>query len=121
MRLDDLGSAVADVFAPIYRDALLHRPTIVDNGKGGTTAAAIDDAPCRVQIDVLTQAQRDAGFVESEVRIIILATRLSDWLPDGRVLDDDEVHFVNGATYRLSSPTLDAIGSHWICRGRLKP
>lgn len=123
MLIDELGGALTTLFAPIYKDGLLKRAVIEDNGKGGSSAADITDVPCKVQVAALTQSQRAAGFTESDVRLLILAGGLDQWLEDGRVLDDDEVRVLGkgGATYRIAGPLLDPAGSHWTCRGRVKP
>jgi hypothetical protein len=120
--LANAAEAFSGVFGPLYTDGTLHRTGLVDNGKGTMSKAAPADIPVKVQIDRLTQRQRDGEFAEDDVRLIVLAAGLKKWLPNGRLQDDDEITVPTvGITYRIAGPSLDPLGSHWECRGRIKP
>lgn len=121
MQIDNVAAGFAAVFGPIYKDAILNRAELTDNGKGGMANNPID-VPCKVQVAALTQAQREQGYAESSVRLLILKDGLADWVPDGRVKDDDEITILTPpATYRVAAPSLDALAIRWECVGRLKP
>lgn len=121
--LTNLDAAIEGVFGPLWKDGVLHHTILNDNGKGGFTKDEID-APCKYQIDRTTQRQRPEGYSETDVRVLILAGGLGDYFDGGRVGIDDTMTTDaddGGKVYRLAAPQLDPAGSHWDCRGRLKP
>jgi hypothetical protein len=94
----------------------------VDNGKGTMTKGEPIDAPIKVQIDDLTQSQREAGYAEDDVRLIVLLAGLSQYLDEPRLRDDDEIEIPElNVTYRVAGPSIDPLRTHSSCRGRVKP
>jgi len=113
--LDGGLSAVFNAaFAPLYLPATIHAGTGEPiYGPGGTiTGYQGGDTPARAQVDAASDAMRSAdGFAEGDVRLIVLSAGV------GELSSDHEIT-VNGVRYRLQSVELDAVGSHWVCRGR---
>jgi hypothetical protein len=106
---------------PTFKHGILRRFEMQDNGKGTMTKVPVE-APVCVQVDALTQAQLAEGYAEDDVRLIIIAAGLDQYLQEPRVKDSDELEMVeDGVFYRIAAPTLDPLKSNWSCRGRIKP
>lgn len=109
-----LAQTFAAVFGGVYSDGLLYRPNdFADDGKGGGTAQGFA-APqaVKVQVDQATQSMRQAeGFVEGDVRILMLAHGVAE------VTSDCEVA-VGGTRYMIEYVGTDPAGSYWEVRGR---
>lgn len=90
---------------------------VKDAGGSIVSPAAPISIPCRVQFDVATQAMRAAeGFLETDVRIIVLSAGLS------RTLDSEAEIVVSsgqyGGTWAVLSCTRDPVGIGFECRAR---
>lgn len=100
----------------LYLDATLHRDTSapIYDGEGNITGfGGGADIACKAQVDSVTYAMRQAeGFVEGDVRIIVLSAGL------GIALTTDMQITVSGKRWQIASADRDAAASHWICRGR---
>lgn len=115
--LADLGPVMSMTIGRItFKAGTLSRKAYVDNGKG-TMEKAVVEAPVCVQIDALTQAQRDGGYSEDDVRLLILADGLDQWLTNGRLQNDDVVT-TQGQTFSIIAPSRDPANAYWTCRGR---
>lgn len=96
------GELMQSGLDPIYDDA----GNIIGYGGG-------DPVPIKCQVDGATWAmQQAAGYVDGDVRLIILRAGLSV-----EVTTDHRVE-VGGKTWLVQSVETDAAASHWICRGR---
>jgi hypothetical protein len=100
----------------LYLDATLHRDTsgpIYDDEGSVTGFAGGAGIACKAQVDSVTYAMRQAeGFVEGDVRIIVLSAGL------GVAISTDMQITVSGQRWQIASVDRDAGASHWICRGR---
>ena len=90
---------------------------VTDDGGSIVSPGDPVTAPCLCQVDVVTDAMRaEAGFVDRDVRLLVLRSTLS------RRLDTDATITVlagpSAGVYSVQSAALDPIGSHWDCRGR---
>lgn len=110
-----LAEAFAAVFGGIYLDGTLYRAVEGDDGQGGGSGNGFDAGTAvKVQIDAATQAMQQAeGFVDTDVRILILAHGVAS--PD----TDAEVA-AGGARYMVESVGTDTCGSYYELRGRKK-
>lgn len=111
----DIAAAFAGVFGGVYLDGQLFRAIdYTDDGKGGGSPSNpfLPAEPVKVQIDQATYGMRaDAGFVEGDVRILMLAHGVA--APD----TDCEVAG-GGARYMIASVATDPAGSYYELRGR---
>jgi hypothetical protein len=114
MRIEDLAAPFAAIFGPLYKTAYLRRFDYEKDGKGGAKRTP-DEWLCKAQIDRAGSRVNVDGYAEGDMTILIL----SDGLPVP-VKDDDEIT-IEGATFRLSGPETDPLGTHWRARGRRKP
>lgn len=111
-----MATLFANVFSAIYLDGTLYRPgAFADDGKGGGSSAAFDSgSPVKVQIDAATFAMQQAdGFVEGDVRILMLAHGIT--APD----TDCELG-AGGSRWQIESVATDPAGTYYELRGRRK-
>jgi hypothetical protein len=110
-----IGEMFAAVFGPLYLDGTLYRAVAGDDGQGGGSGNGFDNGTAvKVQIDAATQAMQQAeGFVDTDVRILILAHGVAS--PD----TDAEVA-AGGARYMVATVGTDPAGSYYELRGRKK-
>lgn len=108
-----LAPVVYGALGWLLLDATLYQRRMVDNGKGGFTAAPPDEVPCKAMVDAASETMRAApDFNEKDVGLLILAASL----PEPKL--DDELA-VRGERYQLLAPiTLDAAMTHYTARGR---
>lgn len=106
-----IASLFGSVFSGLYLDATLHRAIITKDGQGGGSAAWSDEA-VRAQLDSTTEAQQGAGgFLDTDQRIIVLASGLAPISPD------DEIT-VGGIRWAIESVAADPANSYYDLRGR---
>ena len=102
-----------------YVDAVASWPGTPTLDSGGSITAAGTPASyaCRAQFDAPTQQMREAeGFLQTDVRILVLAASLSVPLDAAaRILVDEGP---NAGTWTLLSCQRDAAGIGFECRGR---
>lgn len=109
-----LASVFSSVLGSIYLDAQLYRPMAADDdGAGGGDGGGFAPAePVKAQIDVATQAMREApGYVDTDVRILILASGVLK--PD----TDCEIE-VGGDRWSIANVGQDPAQSYWDVHGR---
>jgi len=104
-------------FGGFYLPATLHRDGAdpIYDGEGNIIGyAGGADIACRAQVDAATWTMRQSeGFVDGDVRIIVLSARL------GVDITADFQITVKGVRYMISQPERDAAASHWVLRGRV--
>lgn len=102
-----------------YHASIVHSETasVFDAGGSIITPGTPIARHCLCQVDVATQAMRQAdGFVDTDVRLLVLTTSLSGPLLVGQRV---EVTAGPGAgTYSVLSAVRDPMGVAWDCRGR---
>lgn len=108
-----VGEAVG---GPYHAAALLYEGTpVYEDGGSIITPGTPTEISCKVQVDRVTEAMRQAeGFLEKDVRLLILGPVALDTQPDLRV---DAGPFA-GQTYSLQTVGRDPLGLGWECRGR---
>lgn len=111
-----ISDLFAGVFGAIYLDASIRKLTPIDNGKGGVTVPNPADTPCKVQIDSVTEAMRQAeNYTVTDVALIILNP--------GFVVDSDcevTMSAPDGRLFKCAAPiTSDPARSYYLARGRV--
>ena len=94
-------------------------PAYDDGGSIATPGTPVSKA-CKVQVSAPTEAmRRDAGFVATDMRLLVLAASLDGVLDAGaRIVIPAGIH---AGSWELHSVTRDAAGIGWSCRGRRVP
>lgn len=102
-----------------YQPAVASWPGVPVEDDGGSiiTPGTPVEIDCMAQVDSVTDAMRtEAGFVDRNVRLLVLADGLS------RPIDTDATVSVSaGASagvYSVQTAQLDPMGVYWDCRGR---
>lgn len=112
----DIAALFGSTFGAIYPDGQLVTALTqpVYDGQGNITGYSGDDpVAIKVQRDACTYAmQQSDGYVDGDVRLIVLAQGLPSITTDHRITDH------TGKEWMVQSADLDAASSHWICRGR---
>ena len=86
---------------------------VTDAGGSITSPGTPVQKPCRAQFDAATQAMRAAdGFLETDVRILVLAASLAGPLDTGATIT------AAGDTWALLTCQRDPAGIGYECRGR---
>lgn len=121
MSIPDAFAAIATAFSAAglgpYKpaQAIWQVGAEMDDGGSIATPGEPVSVDCMVQKDVATEAMRaEAGFVQTDVALYVLASGLS------RPIDTDATITREGEMFSVQSAVLDAMASHWICRGRLQ-
>ena len=90
---------------------------VFDDGGSIITPGGVLNRPCQCQIDSATDAMRAApGFVETDVRFIVLAATL-----DGTLGTDARIEVLEGpfaGVWMVSSIEVDPIAAGFVGRGR---
>ncbi|WP_310533133.1 hypothetical protein [Novosphingobium sp.] len=116
----NLATSFSAVFGGPYEDATAKWPgsdAEYDTGGSITTPGTPVLLACKVQFDAVTQAMRaDAGFLETDVRLIVLASSITAPL-------DTRAKIIvttgpNIGAWELHSASLDPARIGWECRGR---
>lgn len=112
------GAGLSSIFADLYGDGTFYRwtPGTYDDGGTPIAGAFATGVACKVQRDRATYAMTQAkGYADGDFTVIIL--RQPPGLPViPQPTPYDEVT-VGGQRCGIGSADLDAVGSHWICRG----
>jgi hypothetical protein len=114
--MNDMAAAFAGVFQGIYLDGTLYRAQeYADDGQGGGTGMGFTAGEAvKVQIDAATDAmQRSEGYVEGDVRILMLAHGVT-------APDTDAEIAAGGQRYMIETIGTDPCGSYYELRGRKK-
>jgi hypothetical protein len=106
-------------FGGLYLDATLHQGTgspVYDPITGAITGyTGGGDVACKAQVDVATEAMRQAdGYAEGDARILVLAQGIGTITSDHRVT-------VRSQLWHILSAELDAAQCHWTLRARKAP
>jgi len=115
----DIGLAFSAAFGGPYHDARVidQVAPVYDDGGSIITPGGVEYRPCSVHIDVATDAMRRAeGFVDTDVRFIVLAATLT-----GPLGTDAEVEVLAGpfvGTWSVSSLERDPVAAGWVGVGR---
>jgi hypothetical protein len=114
----DLARAVSAQLGGPFADAKIlsaGTPTYDDGGSiedPGTPS----ERTCSVQVDLITDAMRNGGFVQGDARFLILAGTLS-----GGLTTDERVQVLAGphaGLWLVSELERDPAGIGWVGRGR---
>jgi hypothetical protein len=115
----NIAIGISQAFDGPYHDSVARWPgvPVLDDGGSIVEPGSPIGLPCMCQVDAVTEGMRvEEGFAEKDVALLVLVATLA--VP----LDTDatvEVTAGPGAgSYSVQSVGLDAMGSHWICRGR---
>ena len=115
----NLATGFADQFGGPFIHATANWPgtPVYDDGGSIVTPGSPVQYPCRAQFDAATQSMRLAeGFLETDVRILVLAASLSVALDsEARIAVSDGNHV---GTWALLSTTSDPAGIGYECRAR---
>lgn len=112
-----VAGAIGVAFGGPYADGkLLYAGTpIYDDGGSIISPGEPIEVPCKVQVDVVTEAMRaDEDFMEKDVRLLILGPAALDTTPDVSVIAGKFA----GQTYSLQTCGRDSMGFGWECRAR---
>ncbi|MES2783599.1 MAG: hypothetical protein V4657_12455 [Pseudomonadota bacterium] len=111
--------AISAMYGGPYYDALVHSPgeAVYDDGGSIITPGDATVRTCQAQVDSVTQdMRREEGFVDGDVRILVLATTLS-----GAITTDDQIEILGGANvgrFMVQSVSRDPFGVYYELRGR---
>ena len=110
---------VSQVYGGPYYDALVHSPgeAVYDDGGSIVTAGTASVRTCQAQVDSVTQdMRRDEGFVDGDVRILVLTVTLT-----ATITTDDQIEILGGANrgrFMVQSVSRDPFGVYYELRGR---
>ncbi|ELT46836.1 hypothetical protein [Brucella intermedia] len=109
---DDIQQLFGDIFSDIYGDGQLITVTMV-RGPGGVQIPQESSVPCKVQVDRADESMRQsAGYTDTDVKLIILQSGLSDKEPDS-----DSIVVAQGRRWKVSGVRSDPARAAWIMRG----
>lgn len=114
-----LATSFAEQFGAPFIEATAVWPGVAVKDAGGSIVSPGVPASlaCRVQFDATTQAMRtDAGFLSTDVRILVLAATLAANLDDTAKIVVASGRYAG--TWTLLSCQSDPAGIGWECRGR---
>lgn len=109
-----LGMAAA--FPTVWGDAVAHWPGVPVEDDGGSiiSPGIPTQIPCKAQGDsVTTEMRADAGFIQGDIRILILALDALD--TSAEIVIESGPH---AGRWSIESTARDAAGIGWDCRGR---
>lgn len=112
-----LATAFSEQFGGPYAEGYAEWPGTATYDTGGSITAAGTPAriDCRVQVDVATEAMRQAeGFLATDVRLLVIGLAALD---DSAKIGVTAGTF-SGSVYRLLSVSRDPAGIGFECRGR---
>ncbi|WP_313437274.1 hypothetical protein [Novosphingobium sp.] len=115
----DIGLAFSQVLGGPYHSAQTIEQTdpVYDDGGSIVSPGGVVHRACSVQIDVATQAMRQAdGFVDTDVRFIVLAATLAGSLGTEARIEVLEGPFAG--TWSVSSLERDPVAAGWVGTGR---
>lgn len=108
-----LATSFSAKFGGPYADAAARWPGVptLDDGGSITTPGTPVEIACRAQIDLATEAMRQApDFLQTDVRLLVLGV---DALDTAATVD-----VAGRGTYALLTVTRDPAGIGWECRAR---
>ena len=115
----DIGLGFSAMFGgPFHRARTIEQvDPVLDDGGSIITPGGVLNRPCQCQIDSATDAMRAApGFVETDVRFIVLATTL-----EGPLGTDAQIEVLEGphaGVWIVSAIERDPVAAGWVGRGR---
>lgn len=115
----DLAAGFAERFGAPFGDAVATwQGTPTKDAGGSITAPGVPASyPCKAQFDAATHSMRQAeGFLENDVRIIVLAATLTPVLDSAAVITVASGEYAG--TWALLSVVRDPAGIGYECRGR---
>lgn len=115
----DLAAGFAAQFGAPFQDVTARWPgkPNVDDGGSIVSPGTPVEKPCKAQFDAPTEAMRnDPGFLENDVRLIILTATLDGTLDRSAKIVVDEG--ANAGEWALQSIIGDSAGIGWECRAR---
>lgn len=111
----DVAAFFSSAFGSFYLDALLYPPaSFSDDGTGGGDDSPFGTAiPVKAQVDVATDAmRRSEGYVDTDVRILVLAHGLDPITTDYEVA-------VRGKRWSIANVGRDPAIAYYDLHGRL--
>lgn len=115
----DLATGFAAQFGAPFQDVVATWPGMAEYDDGGSivTPGVPVAKPCKAQFDAPTEGMRsDPGFLEKDVRIIVLSGTLNGTLDgEASIIVSDGEH---AGTWSLETVTGDPAGIGWECRAR---
>ena len=115
----DIGVAFSQAFGGPFHPARTIEQTdpVYDDGGTIIEPGGVEHRECSVQIDVATQAMRQAeGFVDTDVRFIVLAATLEGTLGTEARIEITEGPFAG--VWSVSSLERDPVAAGWVGTGR---
>jgi hypothetical protein len=118
----ELAAGFSEQFGAPFHEATAvwpGTPAYDDGGSIVTPGTPVSDA-CKVQVSAPTEAMRgDAGFVATDMRLLVLAASLGAVLgTEAKIVIPAGIH---AGSWELHSVTRDPAGIGWNCRGRRVP
>ncbi len=114
-----IAQGISAAFGGPYVDGLVIDQTgaVFDDGGSIATPGTATERPCQVQVDVVTEAMRQAeGYSEGDARFLILSASLN-----GALGTDASVQVLcgpNAGWWLVSAIERDPMGVYWQGRGR---
>lgn len=110
-------------FGGLYLNATLYGGgRYIYDGAGNIIGYDEGEQVCKAQVDAVDWAMRQEGYVDGDVKIIILSQGLSRPVnADHQIAVQADRFAIEGGGYQrwsLSGIAMDAAGSHFVCRGR---
>lgn len=102
-----------------YVDSFAEWPgqPVVDDGGSIVSPGTPVSRPCKVQVDRVTEAMRQAeGYRDKDVALLVLCATLEGELDTDATLNVTDGP--NAARWSVQSADKDTMGTHWLCRGR---
>ena len=103
----DLATLFGTAFAGLFRNAILDKSTVTDDGSGGF-ASMLVPTPAKVMVEAVSDRARAAsGIPDVAVTLSILQAGL------GTTVDLDDQITVGGMNYRVIRVEADPAGAVW--------
>lgn len=102
-----------------YVDSFAEWPgePVVDDGGSIVSPGTPVSRPCKVQVDRVTEAMRQAeGYRDKDVALLVLCATLEGDLDTDATLN--VTAGPNAGRWSVQSADKDTMGTHWLCRGR---
>lgn len=113
----DVATSFSAVFGGPFFTGTVTTQDDVEYDAGGDVipgSGGVLHRSCDVQIDVADQAMRQSeGYVEGQMRCIILAATLTGTLDTDATVSVDAGPYAN-TMWQVSGLARDALGSHWV-------
>lgn len=90
---------------------------VVDDGGSIVSPGEPISRPCKVQVDRVTEAMRQAeGYRDKDVALLVLCATLEGELDTDATLN--VTAGPNAGRWSVQSVDKDTMGTYWLCRGR---